>query len=82
MKRAKEEIVKCDAVLIDMSDSPTGRSMEAGMAYALGKKIVVIMKKGTKIKDTTRGIADVIVEYEKVEDIVPELKIFLGVIQD
>ena len=78
MKRAEEEIKKCDALLIDMTDKPTGRAIEAGMAYSLGKKIIVILKKGTAIKDTTRGIADAIIEYDTIEDILPELKNIVG----
>lgn len=74
MQRSKKEIEKSDALLIDMTDNPTGRALEAGIAYALNKKIVVIMKKGTKIKDTTKGIADLIIEYEKIEDITQKLK--------
>lgn len=74
MQRAKEEIQKCDALLIDMTDKPTGRSIEAGMAYALNKKNIVIMKRGTQIKDTTRGIADLVIEYDELEDIGVGLK--------
>lgn len=74
MQRSKEEIEKSDALLIDMTDNPTGRALEAGIAYALNKKIVVIMKKGTRIKDTTKGIADLIIKYEKIEDITQKLK--------
>jgi len=66
MHRAKQEIAKSDALLIDVTDKPTGRAIEAGIAYALGKKIILIMKKGTKIKDTSRGIANVIIEYNKL----------------
>ena len=73
MIRAKEEIGKSDYLLIDMTDKPTGRAIEAGIAYALGKKVVVIMKKGTQIKDTTRGIATSIIEYSKIEEIVEPL---------
>lgn len=69
MKRSEEEIINSDALLIDMTDKPTGRAIEAGMAYSLGKKIIVIMKRGTKVKDTTRGIADAIIEYNVIEDI-------------
>lgn len=79
MARALEEIRNCDYLLIDMSDKPTGRAIEAGMAYALGKKIVVIMRQGTVIKDTVRGIADVVIEYDQLEDIVPKLKAYLPV---
>ena len=74
MKRSEDEIKNCDALLIDMTDKPTGRAIEAGMAYSLGKKIIVIMKKGTAIKDTTRGIADAVIEYDVIENILPELK--------
>lgn len=74
MARALQEIKQSDYLLIDMTDKPTGRAIEAGMAYALGKKVIVIMKKGTVIKDTTRGIASKIIEYEDIKDITPVLK--------
>lgn len=73
MSRAREKIQKCDALLIDMTDKPTGRAIEAGMAYAMKKKLILIMKEGTFIKDTARGIADVIIIYKKIEDIVEHL---------
>src|SRR3989344_1343067 len=69
MERAEDEIKKSDVLLIDMTDKPTGRAIEAGMAYSLGKKIIAVMKRGTQIKDTTKGIADVIIEYDVIEDI-------------
>lgn len=74
MKRSENEIRKSDVLLIDMTDKPTGRAIEAGMAYSLGKKIIAIMKRGTQIKDTTKGITDVIVEYNVIEDISGGLK--------
>lgn len=77
MKRSEDEIKKSDALLIDMTDKPTGRAIEAGMAYSLGKKIIVIMKRGIQIKDTTKGIADVVIEYDMIEDISDGLKDFL-----
>lgn len=74
MSRAAWEIKKSDALLIDMTNKPTGRAIEAGLAYAWGKKIIVIMKRGTVIKDTTRGIADIIVEYDCLDDIYKGLR--------
>lgn len=74
MDRALEEIKKCDYLLIDMTDKPTGRAIEAGIAYALNKKVIVIMKKGTQIKDTTKGIATTVIEYQDIKEITPELK--------
>lgn len=73
MKQALIEIEKSDYLLIDLSDKPTGRAYEAGIAFALGKKVIVILKSGTQIKDTTRGIATKIIEYDTLEDIVKPL---------
>lgn len=79
MVRAKEEIEKSDYLLIDMTDKPTGRAIEAGIAYALGKKVIVIMKRGTQIKDTTRGISIAVIEYDKIDDIIgPLSQVILG----
>lgn len=74
MRRAEDEIRKSDALLIDMTEKPTGRAIEVGMAYSLGKKVIAIIKRGMQIKDTTRGITDVIVEYDAIEDISDGLK--------
>jgi nucleoside 2-deoxyribosyltransferase len=73
MTRAKKEIEKSDVLLIDMTHKPTGRAIEAGIAFAQNKKIISIMKKGTKIKDTTRGISDAIIEYNEIKEIVKPL---------
>lgn len=73
MQRAEEEIKKSDALLIDVTDKPTGRAIEMGMAYSLGKKVVVIMRKGTAIKDTVRGVATVVIEYDSLEDIASKI---------
>lgn len=73
---AKREVGKSDWLLIDMSEKSTGRTIEAGIAYAMGKKIAVIVKKGTFVKDTIEGIADVLIEYSNLEDIVLPLSKF------
>lgn len=73
MKRTKEEIGKSEYLLIDITDKPTGRAIEAGMAYALNKKVIVIMRNGTKIKDTTKGISRTVIEYNKIDEIVGPL---------
>lgn len=78
MERAKREIEMCDALLIDMTDKSMGRTIEAGMAFAMNKKIVILVRRGTVLKDTARGIADMVIEYEQIDDILPELKKFLS----
>jgi nucleoside 2-deoxyribosyltransferase len=78
MKRALKEIKNSDWLLIDMTNKPTGRAIEAGIAFSLNKKIVVIMKKGTIVKDTVIGISEKIIEYENINDILPKLKNLLN----
>ncbi len=70
MQRAKEEIEKCDALLIDYDGPASGRMIELGIAYALQKKIMLITHKGTTVKETVTGVTNAIIEYETLEDIV------------
>ncbi len=74
MERARYEIEKSDALMIDMTDKPTGRAIEMGIAFAQNKKIIMIMKKGTAIKETSLGAADAIILYEELNEIVNPLK--------
>jgi nucleoside 2-deoxyribosyltransferase len=73
MRRSLETIHESDALLIDLTHKPTGRAYEAGIAYALGKPVIVIMQAGTIIKDTTRGIAAAIIEYDQIDQILKPL---------
>lgn len=77
MQTSREEIEKSDALLIDLTNKPTGRAIEAGIAFALNKKIVVIAQKGTTMKETAIGIADLVIEYSLIDDIVPPLREWL-----
>lgn len=77
-KRAKEEIEKCDALLIDISDNPSGgRVLEVGIAYALGMPIFVLVKKGMVYKDIYQGVGTAIIQYNTYEDITKALTPFL-----
>lgn len=76
MLRAKEEIQNCDALLIDYDWPGTWRIVELWMAYALWKKVILIAKKWTFIKETIEWVTDLIIEYEKLEDIIQKLKNF------
>lgn len=74
-QRALLEIKKCDALLIDVSDSPSGgRVVEAGIAYALGLPIITICKNGTQHKEFYKGISNIVVSYDSYKDIIPVLK--------
>lgn len=77
MKRTKEELLKCDALLIDETDNPGGgRMIEAGIAFDADKKIIVIARQGTVVRNTLAGVADKIIFYDQIEDIKKELLSF------
>lgn len=78
MLKAKELIAICDALLFDMTDPSVGKAIEAGIAYQLGKKIIVISKIGSEKRNTVLGIADVYTEYNQIEDIKPPLTTFIN----
>ncbi len=73
MERAKEEIAKCDVLLIEYDGPGHGRMVELGMAYAMSKKVVLITKEGTFVKETISGVTDKIIEYKNLEDIATPL---------
>lgn len=69
-ERAKTEIAACDALLIDLSDNPTGgRVVEAGIAFALNKPIFVIVKEGLTYKEVYNGIATDVITYRNYDDV-------------
>ena len=73
MLRAKEEIEKCEVLLIDYDWPASGRMIELGIAYALGKKVILITSQDMEVKETVAGVADAIIYYETLEDIVKPL---------
>lgn len=73
MQKASEEIIKCDVLLFDASEKSTIRAVELGIAYSNHKKLIVIVREGTVIKETLRGIADALITYKEIADIQQDL---------
>lgn len=82
MSRAKSEVLNCDALLIDLSTLSIGRSLEAGIAFGAGKKIIILINKGVQLRDTAKGVADKIIKYVDLIDIVKPLKEFLREVEN
>lgn len=78
MQNAKAELLQCDALLIDVSNAPGGggRTIEVGIAFGNGKKVIVIAKRGTLVSVPMSGVADAIIEYDSLEDIEEPLRQF------
>ena len=76
--RSLEEIEKCEALLIDVSDHPSGgRVIEVGIAYALHKPVFVVVKNGMEYKDVYNGVAALVIRYDSYQDITDALKEYL-----
>ncbi len=75
--RSLLEVKQCDALLIDVSDNPGGgRVLEAGIAYALGMPIFVLVKEGIPYKEIFTGIATEVITYAAYDDIIPALSTY------
>lgn len=75
MARMREELLKCDGLLIDVSDNPGGgRLIETGIAFGHNKPVIVMVKRGAQISTPILGVVDRIVKYDEIEDIVEPLK--------
>ena len=72
---ARKNIQECDAILVDISDVPTGgRLVEVGIAYALNMPVYIIVKNDIQYKSFYDGIATAIYKYDEINDITVELK--------
>lgn len=75
--RTYDELAACDALLIDVSNHPTGgRVVEAGMAFAMRKPIYVIVKKGEPYKQVFDGIGSTVIEYTDYKEVTAQLKTY------
>ena len=68
-----ESIEECDAIIAEASEKANGVYFEVGYAKSLGKKVIIIHKKGTEA-NFLEASADVKIEYEDLKDLGKKLK--------
>ena len=69
MSRTFQEIDASDVVVIELSEKGVGLGIEAGYAYARGKSVVTIAKKGSDISVTLRGISKDVLVFEDMSEV-------------
>lgn len=74
MKHALEEIDRSDFIVVELSYNSVGVGIEAGYAKAKGKPVIYLLKKGKEKVQTMNGIADYVVEYTAVSDVIQWFK--------
>jgi len=68
VEKASKAVEECDVILVEASEKANGIYFEVGYAKALGKKVIIIHKKGTEA-NFLNATADVSIEYEDFEDL-------------
>lgn len=74
LENSKEVIKSCDVFLAECSIKSLGMGIEVGWADAFGLPVVFIYRKGSKVSASWKYLSDTFIEYEKIEDILDELK--------
>ncbi len=70
MQAALQEIDKSDILLAETETMPLGVGLEVGYAYAKGKQVVYLYKRGSQKQQTISGVANFIIEYETSDEII------------
>lgn len=71
--KAMESIKECDAIIAESSEKSNGVYFEVGYAKALGKKVIVVHKKGTEA-NFLEASADLKIEYEDFKELGERLR--------
>jgi len=69
MEETFSRISSSDLAIIDVTEKGIGLGIEAGYAKAKGIRLIVTAQDGAEISTTILGIADEIVRYDRVSDI-------------
>jgi nucleoside 2-deoxyribosyltransferase len=73
VKKAIERVKECDGIIVEGTEKANGAYFETGFAKALGKKVIVIHKKGTET-NFLDSVADISIEYKDFNDLKEKLK--------
>jgi len=73
MQQSYDDIAACHIFIAEVSDKAIGVGIEAGIARALGKPIIYLLKKGHPYSKTVGGIADHYIVYDSIEQLRGEL---------
>ena len=71
MAQSELAIRKSQVIFVEASQKGVGVGIEAGMAHALGIPVVVLAKTGTKVSPGLLGIAQEVLYYSQVSDLLP-----------
>jgi len=75
---AKDELDQTDLFIAEVSYPSTGQGIELGLASTKGVRIACFYKSGAKPSSSLRFVADNIIEYSSIADLLTKLRGLLG----
>ena len=74
MPKSSKDIIKtCAALIAEVSVPSQGVGIEIGWADSFGIPIIFLFKKNSKISTSLRLLSDNFIDYDRIEDSLPEL---------
>ena len=78
-RRDTQGVRECDSLLAEVSTPSHGVGMEIMLAHTLGKRVVCVCHKGTKLSRLLRGMPNIeVIEYGSFEEMEEELRAILS----
>lgn len=77
-RRDTQGVRGCDSLLAEVSTPSHGVGMEIMLAHTLGKRVVCVCQKGTRLSRLLQGMPNIeIIEYGSFEEVEEDLKVIL-----
>lgn len=77
-RRDTQGVRGCDSLVAEVSTPSHGVGMEIMLAHTLGKRVVCVCQKDTKLSRLIRGMPNIeIIEYGSFEEVEEELRVIL-----
>lgn len=74
---SREELETVDYMVAEVSHPSTGLGIEMGWASLQGVPIIAIYKRGSKLSNSVKSIAETVIEYTSGDDMVKKLSTYL-----
>jgi hypothetical protein len=75
---SKEIIKNCDLMVVEVTYPATGLGIELGWAEMLGKPVLCVSKKGSKLSGSLKVVTNDFIEYSDLDDLIKKIEKFLS----
>jgi nucleoside 2-deoxyribosyltransferase len=75
---SKDMIKNCDLMIAEVTYLATGLGIELGWAEMLGKPVLCVYKKGSKISGSPKVATNDFIEYSDSEDLIKKVEEFIN----